>query len=110
MKNFVFCFLSAVLLFLCAACSTNKEKFAGTWTASSNGIAYYMELESDGTGTMNVGGISFILTYEIDDALIIYMVDGDFYKSIYVFSNKGKTLLLKNMFEAGSDVSFTRIK
>jgi hypothetical protein len=88
----------------------NKEKFAGTWTSLTNGIGYYMILQSDGTGEMFVDGVTFVLTYEIVDDSIIFQVDTDFYKSTFAFSHRGKTLLIKNMFEAGSDVSFTKRK
>jgi hypothetical protein len=102
-------YVFAIQVFLlCAGCGGNKQNtLAGKWHSVTNDISYYMFLDGDGTGGMNVDGISFILKYETEQDRIIFEVDGDFYLSKYSFSSNGKNLTIKNLFGAGRDITFT---
>jgi hypothetical protein len=102
-----------LLVLTCFGCHRGeKDSLAGTWYGETNDLSYSMVLHEDGTGAMDVGGISFILTYETqrNPDVIILEVDGDIYLSRYVFSNKGKKLTLIGLFVAGRDVTFDKIK
>lgn len=85
---------------------------AGTWTAEANGLSYYMTLNKDGAGEMDVGGVRFILNYERSENpdSITITIDTDVYTNLYSLSHNGRTLSIKNLFGAGTDVVFTKAK
>ncbi|GHV28594.1 hypothetical protein AGMMS4952_12680 [Spirochaetia bacterium] len=100
--------LFAVLL-LFAGCGGNaKNKLAGDWSAVANDLSYRMILQSDGTGEMDIGGISFILKYTADAETITFTIDRDVLIDRYTLSPNRKTLFIKNLFDSGVDVHFTR--
>jgi hypothetical protein len=69
-----------------------------------------MILRKDGTGEMDIGGISFILRYKADAETISFDIEPDILVSEYTLSADRMTLLIKDLFGSGVDVHFSRTK
>lgn len=99
-----------LVLLLYAGCGGKKKNpFEGTWYSIMNNIEYHMVMDKDGSGIMNVGGVSFIFKYRVEEEMIIFEIDGDMLSNRFSFSSGGKELLMINLFGAGSNVKFSRI-
>jgi hypothetical protein len=98
-----------ILLLVFAGCARDPQKrLHGVWSSETNGISYLMVLEESGSGSMNIGGISFICTYQADSESITIEVDTDVATHSYTLSPGGKTLEIRNFLTSGINVTFNR--
>ncbi|MDR1902081.1 MAG: hypothetical protein LBQ88_07375 [Treponema sp.] len=97
-----------VLFFVLTGCTGQQKQPTGNWSSLTNGIPYSMALFKDGTGSMDIGGISFICKYRSDKDMIIFEVDGDTTTHLYTLSPNGKTLEIRNFLESGVNVTFKK--
>jgi hypothetical protein len=99
----------AVFWILFSGCKKSPEqKVLGKWNSVVNGISYSMILEKNGAASMNVGDITFIAKYMIDDESITIEVDTDAVTHLYILSPDGKTLTIKNFLGSGIDVTLIK--
>lgn len=57
--------ISCLVLITAAGCFENVQ-IIGTWAASEDGTGFSYTFENGGTGSYNMGGLSYDFTYEMD--------------------------------------------
>jgi hypothetical protein len=108
MKSLIAGFL-LVLLVVWVSCDKSPQKqLVGSWSSETNGISYLMVLGKDGAGSMDIGGIIFICTYQADAEAITIEANTDVVAHLYTLSPNGQTLEIKNFLMSGIDVIFNR--
>lgn len=108
MKNIITGFLLILLVAFASCVKDPRKKLQGAWSSETNGISYLMILEEDGSGSMNIGGISFICTYQADFESITIEVNTDVATHLYNLSPDGKTLEIRNFLTSGINVTFKK--
>ncbi|MDR1099846.1 MAG: hypothetical protein LBL28_05125 [Treponema sp.] len=98
-----------VLLMVCTGCKNDPQKrLEGSWFSETNDVSYYMVLGKDGAGSMNVGGVSFIFTYQADSESFTIEENTDVSTHLYSLSPNGKTLEIRNFLMSGINVTFNK--
>jgi hypothetical protein len=103
--------LLLVLLVFGGGCSRDKTTpLAGKWNSVTNNFAYNMVLQNDGTGSMKVGSLNFVMKYKIRKDRVIFEVEGDTLTNNFSLSEDGEELFMGNFFGTGTDVMFNKVK
>ncbi|SEF86789.1 MULTISPECIES: DUF5640 domain-containing protein [Lachnospira] len=86
---------ASVLLFTLVACGGSKS-VVGTWTSVEDDIAYTFVFEKDGTGSLDLSGVSVPFEYKVEDDTITLTMTllGTTEEDEYTYELSDKTLKL----------------